>query len=440
MLFRFCLYGFLKNQRYFEPFLLLVFLEKGMSFFVIGTLVAFREVCINLLGIPTGAIADTCGRRLSMILSFAAYIASFLVFGLSDSILLFFPAMLFFAIGESFREGTHKAMIFTWLRLNGRLDERTRIYGYTRSWSQLGSALSVVLAAVFVIATNGYHYVFLLAIIPGALNIVNFMGYPKALDGDLSPDRSVRKVARHLRDAVVASVRKRDLRRLMFESMGFEGVFKAVKDYLQPVLTTAAAVALAGAGLTVLPGYDQWTDTQRGAVLIGAVYFVLHLLAALGSRRSHSLTTRFGGEEAASRFLWISVAVLYAAILFGGWFAAVWILVPALVLLHVLQSVWRPLIISRFDKHSHEQQGATILSIEAQAQGIATLVIAPLLGLAIDIVTARGPGGPFWPVGAVGLLAALAIIVSVSDKGEASPGKDASQEEAGAGPPMAGTD
>ena len=30
MLFRFSLYGFLKNQRYFEPFLVLVFLEKGL--------------------------------------------------------------------------------------------------------------------------------------------------------------------------------------------------------------------------------------------------------------------------------------------------------------------------------------------------------------------------------------------------------------------------
>ena len=32
MLFRFCLYGFLKNQQYYEPFLILVFREKGLSF------------------------------------------------------------------------------------------------------------------------------------------------------------------------------------------------------------------------------------------------------------------------------------------------------------------------------------------------------------------------------------------------------------------------
>lgn len=409
MLFRFSLYGFLKNQRYFEPFLLLVFLDKGMSYFAVGTLVAFREVCINLLGIPTGALADTCGRRLAMILSFVAYIISFIVFAFSVSVPLLFVAMLLFAVGESFREGTHKAMIFTWLRIQGRTAERTRIYGFTRSWSQLGSALSVVLAAVFVIATDGYRYVFLFATIPYAINIVNFLGYPKALDGDIDGRVSLARVTAHVRAAVGVSIRKADLRRLMFESMGFEGIFKAVKDYLQPVLKSAATAAVPLIGLTALSGDAGWSATQRGAVLIGAVYFVLYLLSAYGSRQAHRLTGRLGGEESAARGLWIGAAVLYAAILIGGWFAAAAVLIPAFVLLHVSQAVWRPVIISRFDKHAHEQQGATILSIESQAQGIATLVLAPLLGLAIDAVTAHGVGGAFWPVGGAGLLAALAF-------------------------------
>ena len=141
MLFRFSLYGFLKNQRYFEPFLILVFLEKGLSFFEIGLLIAFREVTVNLLEIPSGAIADVWGRRRSMILSFCAYIASFVIFGLARGVPPLFAAMFLFAIGEAFRTGTHKAMIFTWLSLEGRADERTRVYGYTRSWSKYGSAL-----------------------------------------------------------------------------------------------------------------------------------------------------------------------------------------------------------------------------------------------------------------------------------------------------------
>ena len=71
MLKRFSLYGFLKNQQYYDPFMILAFRQMGLSFFMIGLLVAFREVIINLMEIPSGAIADLFGRRKSMILSFA---------------------------------------------------------------------------------------------------------------------------------------------------------------------------------------------------------------------------------------------------------------------------------------------------------------------------------------------------------------------------------
>ncbi len=141
MLFRFSLYWFLKNQQYYDPFLILAFREKGLSFFQIGLLIGFREVCINVFEIPSGAVADIYGRRHSMILSMIAYIVSFAVFAVSGSLWLLIPAMFFFALGEAFRTGTHKAMIFEWLRSQNRTNEKTKVYGYTRSWSKIGSAL-----------------------------------------------------------------------------------------------------------------------------------------------------------------------------------------------------------------------------------------------------------------------------------------------------------
>jgi MFS family permease len=79
MLFRFSLYGFLKNQQYYEPFIILAFLEKGLSFSLIGILIGFRELAKILLEIPSGAAADLYGRRRSMIISFSAYIVSFVL-------------------------------------------------------------------------------------------------------------------------------------------------------------------------------------------------------------------------------------------------------------------------------------------------------------------------------------------------------------------------
>ena len=151
MIFRFSLYGFLKNQRYFEPFMMLFLLGGGNSFASVGFLIGFREFCINATNIPAGAIADLYGRRRCMLVSYLAYMIAFLCFGLLPNELLYlFIGVFFFGIGEAFREGTHKSMIFTWLRLNDRLEEKTKVYGYTRSWSKIGSAVSIPIATAIV--------------------------------------------------------------------------------------------------------------------------------------------------------------------------------------------------------------------------------------------------------------------------------------------------
>ncbi len=407
MLARFSLYGFLKNQRYFEPFLLLAFLEKGLTFFDIGLLIAFREVTVILLEIPSGAVADVYGRRKSMVLSFLAYITSFLVFGLAQQLALLFVAMFLFGIGEAFRTGTHKAMIFAWLRLEGRLDERTKYYGYTRSWSKFGSAMSVLLAAAFVFISGAYTTVFFFAIPPYVLGIINFAGYPKELDEGVEGRASLATVWRHMSQALVASLKYAKLRRLLLESMGFEGVFHAVKDYIQPVLTAAAAVTVAGYVVA-----EDWTEPQQAVLLVAPVYLALYLLSGVASRRAHVLANATGGEDRAALFVWGSGVVVFTGLALAAFFEVFAVVIAAFVSLHVLQNLWRPILISRLDAHGGEFQGATLLSVESQSRRAATMVVAPLIGLAVDAAAARGTGSAFWPIGVLGGMVTLGFFVT----------------------------
>ncbi|MDD5724098.1 MAG: MFS transporter [Syntrophales bacterium] len=403
MLARFSLYGFLKNQRYYEPFMILLFLERGLSFTQIGILVAFREICINLFEVPSGALADTYGRRRCMIFSFTSYIIAFALFGSVRTSAYFFAAMFFFAIGEAFRTGTHKAMIFTWLRLQGRLDEKTRVYGFTRSWSQLGSAFSVIVATLFVIVTDSYSSVFYLSIAPYILGIINFMQYPDALEGNLQGEITLRGVFNNLWSTLKMSLKIRHLRRLIVESMAFEGVFNAAKDYLQPVIK---GMALA------LPLFVYMEDTRRSAIIVGVVYFILHLLSAWASRKSHRITHRAGGEEQGAARIWMGALVVYfllAIILYMKWY---YLAIIGFILLYVMQNLWRPILISRFDAYATETRGATVLSIESQAKSASTTLLAPLLGITVDFATTHGFGGGFWPVAAAGAIVALIILTT----------------------------
>ena len=415
MLFRFSLYGFLKNQKYYEPFLILALRERGLSFFAIGLLIGFRQVWVNILEIPSGFIADTFGRRRAMIASFAAYILSFLIFAASPWLWSLFAAMFFFAVGEAFRTGTHKAMIFDWLISQGRRDERTQIYGFTRSWSQIGSALSVVLAAAAVVLTENYTAIFWLSVIPYLAGIINFLGYPAYLDGKTalqrrSADRPpadehaangqpagggaaapgqdgdseasgvsdasgalslVRQFGRVLAD----SLGSRALRRLFLESAAFRGNTTLIKDYLQPLLQQAALA---------LPFLLALTVERRTAILAALVYAMLYLLSSLASRRAHRFAERSGGTEAAAGRLWIISTLLFLAggsFILKGWVLAATAL---MALAAVLQNIWRPIMLSRIDNASDTDSGATVLSIDSQAGSLYVLIFAPLLGLAVD--------------------------------------------------------
>jgi len=403
MIKRFSLYGFLKNQRYFEPFIVLFFLQQGLSFTQIGFLVGFRELLVNLMEIPSGAVADLFGRRRSMLLSFASYIISFAIFGFSQVYWHFFVAMFFFAVGEAFRTGTHKAMIFTWLRIEERLDEKTKVYGYTRSWSKIGSAVSTVLAVALVLLTNNYAYVFFFAIIPYIGGLVNFMTYPKELEGQPGEKVGIRDVAVHLWECIRLSVVVRQLRRLIVESMSFEGVYKAVQDYLQPIVKNMALL---------LPIFITWGDTRRSAVMIGVVYVILYLVSAYASRSSHRLANYAGGEERCGRLLWKVVFAIYVALIPLLFFGYYYIAVIGFIALALLQNFWRPVLISRFDAFASETQGATVLSIESQAKSVSTMVVAPILGVAVDFVQSQSLGGEFWPVATIAAIVALVILLT----------------------------
>lgn len=408
-LFRFCLYGFLKNQQYFEPFLIIVFLDKGLSFTAIGTLMAFKAICVNVLEIPSGAMADGWGRRRSMILSMLAYIGSFIIFGLSKTYWVLFPAMLMFAMGDAFRTGTHKAMIFDWLTRQGRKDEKTKIYGLTRSWSKIGSALNVIIAAVAVTWTKSYQIIFWISIIPFVLNVVNFMLYPKYLDKPAEDEKTKKRPSflTMLKGALALCTKKGKLRGLIAENVCFEGVYFAAKDYLQPLIQMAAL------SLPIIAA----TDKTRTAMLVAVVFVLLNLLSSVASRQSHRLVKLLGGEDQVTLFVWLMTATLYGLALAGTLLRWSPLSIIGFVGLAILTNIWKPVFISRFYEKADSESAATTLSIASQSKTLSVACLAPLLGAIVDKVTAIDDSKlhALWPVAAIGIVAAgLGVLISRS--------------------------
>ncbi len=400
---RFSAYGFLKNQRYFEPFLALALLSWGASFGQIGLLVGLRELVRNLFEIPSGAIADLWGRRRAMVLAFSVYPvgAALMPLGSSGRPWLWALSMGCFGFGDAFRSGTHKAIVFAWLQRQGRADERTKVYGYTRSWSRLGSAVSIPVGVGLLLATGDYAWTFWATCVPWVLDLLNLATYPRDLEGGHG-ERRVRGVGRHLMVALREVVGHRPLRRLLCDAAVFEGLHKATKEYLAPALLLAT-------GATVAFGDLDLVDSRFGAYLVGGVYFAMHLLGAAASRQAHRVEARLGGGERALRVLGMALVVALALTAAGAWLPALTGL--GLVVVPLLHDVFRPVLVGRIDAESEAVGKATVLSLESQASSLTATILAPAVGFVADAAHRVTGATGLWAVGGAGLVVALPLLL-----------------------------
>lgn len=368
--YRFAAYGFLKNLRFFEPFIILYFREMGFSFLEIGTLYSIREITTIVCELPTGFVADIYGRRRSMVASMLAYITSFIIFYLFPNFSSFSLAMVLFGIGEACRTGTHKALILEHLRQRNILNLRVDYYGATRGASQLGSALNAILAAGLVFFSGSYRIIFPAAIIPYFINLINLATYPKALDRDLRKT----EIRRTWGDFLLV-FRDQDSRRGIFNSGVFDAFFKTSQEYLQPILKSLALA---------LPVLMALSGQERTAILVGGVYFLIYLSTSYASRNAGRLSRKIGHKEKTLNLTFIAGAVL---LVMAGSSIRVGIPGMAIVfflLLFLLQNARRPVNITYISEKIAHQAMASGLSAESQIKTLLMAILAPTVGFLAD--------------------------------------------------------
>ncbi|NPB04194.1 MAG: MFS transporter [Thermotogae bacterium] len=369
MFWRFATYGFFKNLRLFEPFLILFFLEQGLSFLQIGILYAVREISTNVLDVPTGVFADSVGRRITMVLSMLVYILSFLIFTLFSSFWPFAIAMFLYGLGDALRSGTHKALILAYLRKKGWEQFKVEYYGGTRSWSQRGSALNVILAAAIVFWTQTYRWIFAVSVLPYLINLLNLATYPPDLD------EVVRRKSTGMKPSFL--IRRHYLKGLLNSSL-FMGLFKGSKDYLQPILRSLALS---------LPILFSLNEDRRTAMVVGLIYGMLYLLTSYASENAYRLKNALRGrEDTAMNLTYILGSLL--VILTGGFFHLhlISLSVITFVCLYLIQNVRRPITLSYISSVVPEEKLATALSVESSARTLYAAILSPLLGFLSDFL------------------------------------------------------
>ncbi|PKP30706.1 MAG: MFS transporter [Bacteroidetes bacterium HGW-Bacteroidetes-16] len=376
--YKFCSYGFFKNLRFFDAFLVLFFFEKGIGYLEIGLLYGTREIAIMFMEIPSGLVADALGRRRTLIASFLFYISSFLVFYFSTNLILLFSAMILFAVGDAFRTGVHKAMIFQYLKANGWTSQRVNYYGHTHSWSQVGSAFSALLAGVIVFFTGAIQQVFLWSVVPYLVNVLLIASYPKWLDGEIKSQQlsKIRLKFLLVWKAFVTSMKERSTLTALISTSLFSGYYSAIKDYVQPMIKTMALA---------IPFAIYMNDDQKTAFMIGVVYFIIYLLTAAASRLSGRMTALFAHPyKPMNMTMIVGFGVGIAG--FSFYYLAIYsIPVVAFLVVMMIENVRKPLGIALIAELAEDEAMASVLSVTSQAKSLIAAILAGITGLLAEL-------------------------------------------------------
>ena len=365
---KFKYYGFLKNLKFYEPFIIIYLLSFELSLYQIGLLYSLREAIIYIFEVPSGVFADRYGRKLELIICFLFYIGSFLFFFIGTDFYMFIIAMGFYGFGEALRTGTHKAIIMQYLEVNQVKESKGKVYGLTRSYSMLGSSLSSLLAIIFLFFIKDLRYFFLLAIIPYLADMILIMTYPSYLNNKSSDYFSVKDMICDGKNSIKYSFSSKKRVKLIFSSSLYNSIFKTVKDYLQPIIIFSSISLLSISG---------YTQDENAIITVAIIYMIIYFISSIASKQSSYVGDKFGKV----RFSNISFLLFAVVLITLSFFLKnIYIVGIGFILLYIITNLRRPIMVELVGNEIENKYRASVLSIESQLTSIITIVIAPIFG------------------------------------------------------------
>ncbi|NLR93715.1 MFS transporter [Flammeovirga agarivorans] len=370
---RFSAYGFLKNLRFFDPFMIIYLSGIGVSYTQIGVLYGIRKLVAFFLEVPTGILADKMGRKQSLSLAFLAYIISFLIIYLYPNFYLLILSFTFFGLAETLRSGTHKAIILSYLEIKGWEDQKADYFGHTRGWAQMGSAISSLVAGVLVFNTEHFNNIFLFSIVPYVINFFNIITYPKELN---TGKASKKKKTESFNSEMLTALKNPHLIKVIGNSTTLASFLGAVKDFIQPIMATFA--------LSLVFIKDIGSEHQRIGIVVGVLYFIIYFLNSTTSINAKKITKGFSDQPS-----YITVTLIAGLVvgICSGIFYEFNFVVLSLIsfsLLYIIDSLRKPFIFSYIMDDTPSDMTTTFLSIQSFVSTIATAVLSFLFGYLAD--------------------------------------------------------
>jgi len=154
---------------------------KGMSLTQLGLLEMVFHITSFLMEVPTGAVADIFGRRISRILGRVLSLVSVVILLAADGFLWFAISFVFTALSFNLESGAGEALIYDSLKEIGEEDRYMKISGRKEVFYQAAEVISFLAGGYM--ATKSYNIAFAITIIIGAAAVLQSFSFKEPTIG-----------------------------------------------------------------------------------------------------------------------------------------------------------------------------------------------------------------------------------------------------------------
>jgi MFS family permease len=327
--------------------------ERGLSLAEVTLLDGPFWLVIVLAEIPTGAVADRWGRKLSLLLGGLSLSVAILVFGLATSFWWLLLSYLVWGIANTLESGADAAFLYDSLSAVGRAEEFPRVLGRVRACDLTAGTLGALVGAPLAAATSLATPIIVSAglTLLGVLVVLSFREPHRHGAGPRPHYAAI------LRQAAGLVVHTPALRAAIALRAVVMAVSAAGMIFFQPFLAELD-VPVENFGLLRLPR---------------------ELVAIAGSLVAYRLAARLG-ERAALSALGAGVAVGLLAL--GAVTSLLGVLLFALV--GFCTAALGPLTSALVNRHAPAHLRATVMSVAQMTGSVGLLLSEPALGLVAD--------------------------------------------------------
>jgi len=334
---------------------MLILGARGFTLFQLGIFEGVFHVTSLSMEIPTGAIADLYGRKVSRMLGITLNIVYLSILAFSDNFWLILVGFVFCALSYTMESGAGDALVYDSLLEDGRKEHFKNVNGYKEIIFQVASLLSAFVGGA--IAEYNHSLVFKLAIVVAVISFT-ILSFQKETTVDKHPDGIKSK----------------------FKEQYVESFKFVLKD--RRLLLLMIIGSLFAFPVTVLFFYSQVYFEFLGysEIYIGAFLAFSSLTAIIGAY----LVTKIHIKD---KYIFTIIPIFMLFILWTYTNSFAWV---SLAVLSFFETILYIVILNHMNHlipAESSNKRATIISISSMMFSVLMIIVFPVVGYLADIYT-----------------------------------------------------